>query len=40
MKKIVPNDARAASAVIFLQKLNGKSSNAIKEQLSGVFPSS
>jgi len=40
MKKIVPNDARAVSAVTFLQNFNGKSSIAIKEQLSGVLPSS
>ena len=38
MKKIVPKDARAVSAVTFLQKLNGKSSNAINEHSSVVFP--
>jgi hypothetical protein len=38
MKKIVPNEARAVSAVMFLQKLNGRSSDAINEHSSAVLP--
>ena len=38
-KKIAPKEARAVSAVTFLQKLNGKSWSAISEQDSGVLPS-
>ena len=38
MKKIVPKEARAVSTVTLRQKLNGRSSSAIKEHSSAVFP--
>jgi hypothetical protein len=36
---MAPKDARAVSAITFLQKLNGNKSLAMIEQISGVFPS-
>lgn len=36
---MAPKEARAVSAVTFLQKLRGKRSSDIIEQASGVFPS-
>jgi hypothetical protein len=38
MKKMVPNVARAVSAVIFLQNVRGKSCNANGQQVINEFP--